>query len=39
MERYDLIVRNGSVVLPDGVKKVDVGIKDGIIAAIAANPG
>lgn len=37
MERYDLIVRDGSVVLPDGVKKVDVGIKDGKIAAIAAK--
>lgn len=37
MERYDLIVRGGSVVLPDGVTKVDVGVKDGKIAAIAAK--
>lgn len=37
MERYDLIVLGGSVVLPNGVAKVDIGIKDGKIAAIAAN--
>jgi len=37
MERYDLIIRGGSVVLPDGVTKVDVGVKDGKIAAIAAK--
>lgn len=37
MERYDLIVRGGSVVLPDRVTKVDVGVKDGKIAAIAAK--
>ncbi|CAH1223651.1 allantoinase [Paenibacillus sp. JJ-223] len=37
MERYDLIVRGGSVVLPKGVTKVDVGVKDGKIAAIAAK--
>lgn len=37
MESYDLIVRGGSVVLPNGVSKVDVGVKDGKIAAIAAK--
>ncbi|NGZ74447.1 allantoinase [Saccharibacillus alkalitolerans] len=37
MERFDLIVRGGSVVLPDGATKADIGIKDGKIAAIAAD--
>lgn len=31
---YDLIIRNGNVVLPDKVKKTDMAIKDGIIVAI-----
>ncbi|PYE50625.1 allantoinase [Paenibacillus barcinonensis] len=35
MERYDLIIRGGSVVLPEGVTKVDIGVRDGKIAAIA----
>ncbi|MEF3355404.1 allantoinase [Paenibacillus sp. GYB006] len=37
MEHYDLMILGGSVVLPSGVDKVDIGIKDGKIAAIAAN--
>ncbi|PZT56972.1 allantoinase [Paenibacillus silvae] len=36
MERYDLIIRGGSVVLPEGVTNVDIGVRDGKIAAIAA---
>ncbi|WP_172250778.1 allantoinase [Saccharibacillus deserti] len=34
MERLDLIVRGGSVVLPGSVTKADIGIKDGKIVAI-----
>lgn len=36
MEHYDLIIRGGSVVLPDRVTQVDIGVRDGKIAAIAA---
>ncbi|AFH62570.1 allantoinase [Paenibacillus caseinilyticus] len=32
---YDLIVRGGRVVLPDGVRAAEIGIKDGKIAAVA----
>lgn len=32
--QYDLIIRNGRVVLPNEVKKLDIGIKDGVIAEI-----
>lgn len=32
---YDLIIKNGNVVLRDGVKKIDIGIKDEKIACIA----
>lgn len=35
MEPLDLIIRNGSVVLPDGVKITDIGIKNGKITLIA----
>ncbi|MDF2909978.1 MAG: allantoinase [Sporolactobacillus laevolacticus] len=31
---YDLLIRNGSVVLPDGVKKLDLGIQNGKISAL-----
>jgi allantoinase len=31
MEQLDLIIKNGSVVLPTGVEKMDIGIKDGKI--------
>ncbi|MGG0718243.1 allantoinase [Robertmurraya massiliosenegalensis] len=34
---FDLVIRNGFVVLPEGVKKADIGIKDGKIAKIDAN--
>lgn len=34
MEAYDLIMRNGYVVLPDEVEKTDIAIKDGVIIAI-----
>ncbi|RFU65086.1 allantoinase AllB [Peribacillus glennii] len=33
--KYDLIIRNGNVVFDDGVRKVDVAVKDGRISAIA----
>ncbi|WP_405098859.1 allantoinase AllB [Oceanobacillus sp. FSL H7-0719] len=32
---FDLIIRNGEVVLGDGPKKVEIGVKDGKITAIA----
>ncbi|WP_404328577.1 allantoinase [Mesobacillus maritimus] len=34
MTQYDLIIRNGFVVLPEEVKKTDLAIKDGVIAEI-----
>ena len=34
MSDYDLIIRGASVVLPHGVDKLDLGIKDGLIAAL-----
>ncbi|QHW29460.1 allantoinase AllB [Paenibacillus rhizovicinus] len=35
-ERYDLIIKRGTVVLPSGAKAADIAVKDGRIAAIAA---
>ncbi len=37
MERLDLIIRGGSVVLPGGVTQADIGITDGKIVAIEEN--
>lgn len=37
MTQYDLIIRNGIVVLPDEVKKTDLAIKDGVIVKIDTN--
>ncbi|MFV2050220.1 allantoinase AllB, partial [Metabacillus sp. YM-086] len=34
MEQLDLIIKNGSVVLPSGLEKMDIGIKDGKITEI-----
>ncbi|MFP7175265.1 allantoinase [Priestia filamentosa] len=34
MSLYDVIIRNGNVVLPTGVVKTDIGVKDGKVAAI-----
>ncbi len=34
MSDFDLIIRGGSVVRPDGVAKLDLGIKDGVITAL-----
>ncbi|MCM3408482.1 allantoinase [Metabacillus litoralis] len=34
MEQLDLIIKNGSVVLPSGLEKLDIGIKDGKITEI-----
>lgn len=34
MSDYDLIIRGASVVTPGGVGKLDLGIKDGIIASL-----
>ncbi|MGG3432937.1 allantoinase AllB [Heyndrickxia coagulans] len=35
--KYDLIIKNGNVVFGDGVRKVDIGIADGKIVAIAES--
>lgn len=37
MARYDLLIRNGLVVLPHGVKETDIAIKDGLIVAIDSH--
>lgn len=34
-EGLDVVVRGGSVVLPDGVRTADIGIRDGVIVALA----
>jgi dihydroorotase len=36
---YDLIIRNGSVVLPWGIAEADIAVRDGHIAAIGKNLG
>ncbi|WP_310739864.1 hypothetical protein [Oceanobacillus alkalisoli] len=33
----DIVIKNGNVVLTDGVYQVDIGIKDGSIAVIAED--
>ncbi|MGG3735787.1 allantoinase [Heyndrickxia coagulans] len=37
MAQYDLLLRNGLVVLPDEIKQADIAVKDGKIMKIAAN--
>ncbi|MCY8234638.1 allantoinase [Priestia endophytica] len=37
MSLYDVVIRNGNVVLPTGVVKTDIGVKDGKVAAIEKN--
>jgi len=32
---HDLVVRGGTLVLPDGARRADVGISDGVFAEIA----
>lgn len=40
MSHYDLILRNGNVVCPDGVRKADIAVSDGKIVLIAEEiPG
>lgn len=34
MSDYDLIIRGGSVVRPEGVAKLDIGVKDGVITSL-----
>ena len=34
MSDFDLIIRGGSVIRPDGVAKLDLGIKDGVVTAL-----
>ena len=38
MDKYDVIIKNGSLVLESGMRKADIGIKDGIIKTIQAGP-
>src|SRR5699024_9786518 len=37
--KYDLIIKNGLVILEDGEQQVEVGVKDGKIAAIGQELG
>ncbi|CAL28965.1 dihydroorotase [Staphylococcus carnosus] len=37
--KYDLIIKNGRVILDDDVKEVEVAVKDGKIAAIGNDLG
>lgn len=37
--RYDLIVAGGDVVLPDGVHRLDIGVREGKIAALSSHLG
>ncbi len=39
MSDFDLILRNGSVVTPDGAHPQEVGVRDGVIVAIADSIG
>ncbi|ASB90654.1 hypothetical protein S101395_04152 [Bacillus sonorensis] len=34
MTKYDLLLKDAHAVMPDGVETTDIGVKDGIIAAI-----
>ncbi len=36
--RYDLIIRNGTCVLPWGEAATDIGVRDGRIATLDARP-
>ena len=38
-EHYDLLIRGGVCVLPWGEARVDVGVRDGLIAAVGAGAG
>ncbi|TYR80837.1 allantoinase [Priestia megaterium] len=35
MRRYDLVIKNGQVVLEDEVRSMDIGIKEGVIVALS----
>jgi allantoinase len=39
MSELDLVVRGGTVVAPDGVRRADVGVADGVIVAVAPELG
>ena len=40
MERaYDLVIRGGSAVLPDGLRRADISIEDGRITGIDTDAG
>ncbi len=34
---YDLVIRGGKVVLPDGARDIDIGVKEGRIAALGPD--
>ena len=34
--RYDLVIRNGMVATPNGIEALDIGVKDGRIAALGS---
>ena len=35
MKQFDMIIKNGTVVFSDKVKKTNIAIKDGVVAAIS----
>ena len=37
MSGFDLVIRNGRVVLPDATREINLGIRDGVIAAIGRD--
>ena len=37
MSQYDLMIRNGNAVLPEGVRKVDIAVQNGVIAKLGEN--
>ena len=37
MSQYDLMIRNGNAVLPEGVRKIDIAVQNGVIAELGEN--
>jgi dihydropyrimidinase len=36
-ETYDVLIRGGRVVTPDGVIRADIGVRDGLIVSLEAG--
>ncbi|MCD2367879.1 MULTISPECIES: hypothetical protein [Bacillus] len=39
MKTFDLLLKGASVVCPEGVRKTDIGVKDGMIAVLGVLDG